>query len=47
MDNAYSKAVVNVEAGYEVEEQNQNHSQKTKRTGTFGMLGGFAGFFDL
>lgn len=40
MENAYSKAGVNVEAGYEVVERIQKHSQKTQRTGTLGMLGG-------
>lgn len=47
MENAYSKAGVNVEAGYEVVERIQKHSQKTQRTGTLGMLGGFGGCFDL
>ena len=32
MENAYSKAGVNVEAGYEVVERIQKHSQKTQRT---------------
>ena len=30
MENAYSKAGVNVEAGYEVVERIQKHSQKTQ-----------------
>jgi phosphoribosylformylglycinamidine cyclo-ligase len=45
--NAYSKAGVDVEAGYEVVERIKKHVKKTERLGVLGSLGGFGGCFDL
>lgn len=47
MANAYSKAGVDVEAGYEVVERIKKHVKKTERLGILGSLGGFGGCFDL
>ncbi|MGX7196590.1 phosphoribosylformylglycinamidine cyclo-ligase [Enterococcus olivae] len=47
MANAYSKAGVDVEAGYEVVERIKKHVKKTERLGVLGSLGGFGGCFDL
>lgn len=47
MENAYSKAGVDVHAGYEVVERIQKHVEKTKRLGVMGTLGSFGGMFDL
>ncbi|WP_414841874.1 phosphoribosylformylglycinamidine cyclo-ligase [Enterococcus saccharolyticus] len=47
MTNAYSKAGVDVEAGYEVVERIKKHVKKTERLGVLGSLGGFGGCFDL
>jgi len=45
--NAYSKAGVDVEAGYEVVERIKKHVKRTERLGVLGSLGGFGGCFDL
>lgn len=47
MANAYSKAGVDVEAGYEVVERIKKHVKKTTRLGMMGAIGGFGGCFDL
>lgn len=47
MSNAYAKAGVDVQAGYEVVERIKKHVQKTERLGVMGSLGGFGGCFDL
>ncbi|MDT1940010.1 phosphoribosylformylglycinamidine cyclo-ligase [Carnobacterium divergens] len=47
MANAYSKAGVDVEAGYETVERIQKHVKKTERKGVMDMIGGFGGCFDL
>ncbi|MEI5988804.1 phosphoribosylformylglycinamidine cyclo-ligase [Enterococcus termitis] len=47
MANAYAKAGVDVEAGYEVVERIKKHVKKTDRLGMMGTLGGFGGCFDL
>ncbi|WP_086347288.1 phosphoribosylformylglycinamidine cyclo-ligase [Candidatus Enterococcus clewellii] len=47
MANAYAKAGVDVEAGYEVVERIKKHVKKTERAGVMGALGGFGGCFDL
>ncbi len=47
MKNAYQKAGVDVEAGYEVVNRIKKHVQKTERLGVMGGLGGFGGTFDL
>lgn len=47
MGNAYEKAGVNVEAGYEVVNRIKKHAKKTERPGVLGHLGGFGGCFDL
>ena len=47
MGNAYKKAGVDVEAGYEVVERIKKHVKKTERLGVMGALGGFGGCFDL
>lgn len=46
-ENAYSKAGVDVEAGYEVVSRIQKHVASTERLGTMGTLGAFGGMFDL
>jgi len=45
--NAYARAGVDVEAGYEVVERIKKHVKKTERLGVMGALGGFGGCFDL
>lgn len=45
--NAYAKAGVDVEAGYEVVERIKKHVARTQRKGVMGTLGGFGGMFDL
>lgn len=45
--NAYSKAGVDVHAGYEVVERIKKHVKKTERLGVMGAIGGFGGCFDL
>ncbi|MDR1568103.1 MAG: phosphoribosylformylglycinamidine cyclo-ligase [Streptococcaceae bacterium] len=47
MTNAYSKAGVDVNAGYEVVERIKKHVKRTKRLGVMGAIGGFGGAFDL
>lgn len=47
MGNAYTKAGVDVEAGYEVVERIKKHVKRTERMGVMGTLGGFGGCFDL
>lgn len=47
MANAYLKAGVDVEAGYEVVERIKKHVKKTTRLGMMGAIGGFGGCFDL
>ncbi|MBV7390296.1 phosphoribosylformylglycinamidine cyclo-ligase [Enterococcus alishanensis] len=47
MANAYQKAGVDVEAGYEVVERIKKHVKKTERLGVMGAIGGFGGNFDL
>ncbi|MCB5951022.1 phosphoribosylformylglycinamidine cyclo-ligase [Enterococcus sp. BWT-B8] len=47
MANAYAKAGVDVEAGYEVVERIKKHVKRTERLGVMGALGGFGGCFDL
>ncbi|WP_099224940.1 phosphoribosylformylglycinamidine cyclo-ligase [Listeria costaricensis] len=46
-ENAYSKAGVDVEAGYEVVERIRKHVERTKQKGVMGALGSFGGMFDL
>ncbi|MBC1551001.1 phosphoribosylformylglycinamidine cyclo-ligase [Listeria sp. FSL L7-1434] len=46
-ENAYSKAGVDVEAGYQVVERIQKHVARTERIGAMGALGSFGGMFDL
>jgi len=47
MANAYQKAGVNIEAGYEAVEKIKKHTKRTMRAGVMGQLGGFGGVFDL
>ncbi|MDR1473644.1 MAG: phosphoribosylformylglycinamidine cyclo-ligase [Lactobacillales bacterium] len=47
MANAYTKAGVDVKAGYEVVNRIKKHVEKTKRLGVMGALGGFGSCFDL
>lgn len=47
MANAYAKAGVDVEAGYEVVERIKKHVKRTERLGVMGAIGGFGGCFDL
>ncbi|MGX7024333.1 phosphoribosylformylglycinamidine cyclo-ligase [Vagococcus hydrophili] len=47
MKNAYQKAGVNVEAGYEVVDRIKKHAKRTEHLGVMGGLGGFGGAFDL
>ncbi|WP_368251701.1 phosphoribosylformylglycinamidine cyclo-ligase [Enterococcus sp. 2201sp1_2201st1_B8_2201SCRN_220225] len=47
MANAYQRAGVDVEAGYEVVERIKKHVKKTERLGVMGAIGGFGGCFDL
>ncbi|EAE8347846.1 phosphoribosylformylglycinamidine cyclo-ligase [Listeria monocytogenes] len=46
-ENAYSKAGVDVEAGYQVVERIKKHVARTERLGAIGALGSFGGMFDL
>ncbi|MBF2628840.1 phosphoribosylformylglycinamidine cyclo-ligase [Listeria marthii] len=46
-ENAYSKAGVDVEAGYQVVERIKKHVARTERMGAIGALGSFGGMFDL
>ncbi|EAC3024591.1 phosphoribosylformylglycinamidine cyclo-ligase [Listeria monocytogenes] len=46
-ENAYSKAGVDVEAGYQVVERIKKHVARTERIGAMGALGSFGGMFDL
>ncbi|WP_163655755.1 phosphoribosylformylglycinamidine cyclo-ligase [Listeria sp. PSOL-1] len=45
--NAYSRAGVDVKAGYEVVERITKHVERTKRLGAVHSLGSFGGIFDL
>ncbi|USI64796.1 phosphoribosylformylglycinamidine cyclo-ligase [Lactococcus petauri] len=45
--NAYAKAGVDVEAGYQVVDRIKKYAEKTKRLGVLGGLGGFGAAFDL
>lgn len=47
MTNAYARAGVNVEAGYEVVSRIRSHIARTERAGVMGAIGGFGGCFDL
>lgn len=47
MGNAYSRAGVDVEAGYEVVERIKKHVKRTERLGVMEAIGGFGGCFDL
>lgn len=47
MTDAYKRAGVNIEAGYEAVARIKQHVERTKRKGVFGGLGGFGGMFDL
>lgn len=47
MADAYRKAGVNIEAGYETVEKIKKHVRRTERIGVMGQLGGFGGAFDL
>lgn len=47
MTNAYARAGVDVEAGYEVVKRISAHIDRTKRVGVMGAIGGFGGCFDL
>ncbi|HBM3933877.1 TPA: phosphoribosylformylglycinamidine cyclo-ligase [Listeria innocua] len=46
-ENAYSKAGVDVDAGYQVVERIKKHVARTERMGAMGALGSFGGMFDL
>ncbi|EAG7595516.1 phosphoribosylformylglycinamidine cyclo-ligase [Listeria monocytogenes] len=46
-ESAYSKAGVDVEAGYQVVERIKKHVARTERIGAMGALGSFGGMFDL
>ena len=47
MSNAYKKAGVDVEKGYEAVERMKKHIQKTNRSEVLGDVGAFAGLFEL
>ena len=47
MSNAYEKAGVNIEAGYEAVQRMKSHVERTARKGIMGTFGGFGGMFDL
>ncbi|WP_314686354.1 phosphoribosylformylglycinamidine cyclo-ligase [uncultured Bifidobacterium sp.] len=47
MPEAYEKAGVSVEAGYEVVRRIRSHVERTGRPGVMGGIGGFGGLFDL
>ncbi|EDO1224368.1 phosphoribosylformylglycinamidine cyclo-ligase [Listeria innocua] len=46
-ENAYSKAGVDVDAGYQVVKRIKKHVARTERMGAMGALGSFGGMFDL
>lgn len=45
--NAYARAGVDVNAGYETVELIKKHVKRTERNGVMGAIGGFGGMFDL
>lgn len=47
MSNAYERAGVSLQAGYESVARIRKHVQSTARPGVLGSLGGFGGLFDL
>ncbi|KYG28088.1 phosphoribosylformylglycinamidine cyclo-ligase [Alkalihalobacillus trypoxylicola] len=47
MSEAYKKAGVDIEAGYEAVNRMKSHVERTNRLGVVGGLGGFGGLFDL
>lgn len=47
MSEAYKRAGVSLQAGYEAVERIKKHVQSTARPGVWGSLGGFGGLFDL
>ncbi len=47
MSEAYKRAGVSLEAGYEAVRRMKQHVERTKRNGVIGALGGFGGMFDL
>lgn len=47
MAKAYTKAGVNLEAGYEVVKRIKKQAKRTERLGTMALIGGFGGCFDL
>ncbi len=47
MSEAYKRAGVSLEAGYEAVRRMKQHIERTKRSGVIGALGGFGGLFDL
>lgn len=47
MSEAYKRAGVSLEAGYEAVRRMKQHIDRTKRLGVMGTLGGFGGMFDL
>ncbi|MDP4163554.1 MAG: phosphoribosylformylglycinamidine cyclo-ligase [Bacillota bacterium] len=47
MANAYKRAGVDIEAGYEAVTRMKTHVDRTRRHGVMGGLGGFGGIFDL
>ncbi|MFD1708230.1 phosphoribosylformylglycinamidine cyclo-ligase [Siminovitchia sediminis] len=47
MADAYQRAGVNIEAGYEAVKKIKKHVKRTARIGVMGQLGGFGGAFDL
>ncbi len=47
MSDAYKKAGVDLQAGYEVVARIKKHMERTRRIGAFGAWGGFGGMFDL
>lgn len=47
MNEAYKKAGVDLEAGYEAVARMKQHVKRTERKGVFGSLGAFGGMFDL
>lgn len=47
MSDAYKRAGVNLQAGYEAVDRIKTHLKRTRRAGVLGMVGGFGGLFDL
>lgn len=47
MSEAYARAGVDVQAGYEVVDRIRKHAARTSRAGVMGVLGGFGGCFDI